>query len=118
MDNGFIFQLVRYKCNACHSYMDETPNFFAMQEMCPSRSAHCIMKSLARIIANYNLHVQIPVSFHSCLVSEDTNMRRSVTCALQKRTGNLKYPATTVNRVFVLNTASIFVFSARNQIHL
>ena len=71
-------------------------------------------KSLARITVNYSLIVQRPVSFHSCLVSEDTNKRRSVTCALQKRTRNLRYPATTVNRVFVVNTASNFVFSARN----
>ena len=33
-------------------------------------------KSLAGIAANYNLHFQKPVSFPSCLVSEDTNKRR------------------------------------------
>ena len=33
-------------------------------------------KPLARITAIYNSHAQGPVSFHSCLASENTNMRK------------------------------------------
>ena len=42
-------------------------------------------KSLAGIKAKYNLHVQKLVSFHSFLVSEDTNMRtRCYLCPSEK----------------------------------
>ena len=85
MDNGFLFQLVKYKCNGCHSYLYETSNISVMQNCVRRTLLIASAKSLARIAGYYNLHIQRPVSFHSCLVTEDTNKkRRCCLCPSQK----------------------------------
>ena len=80
------------------------------------RGVRCVLlitlaKTIAGITTNYNPSVQRPVSPHSCLASENMNKRRTCYCFLRKRTGNLRYTAKTVNREFLVNTASLFAFS-------
>ena len=71
-------------------------------------------KSLARIIADYNLNVQRPVSFHSCLVSEDTNkIRRFYLCASVKDSKS-KISRNDCQQSICGEHRVNFVFSARN----
>ena len=58
-------------------------------------------------------HMFHPIRFLSMKIR---TREGGVTCVLQKRTGNLRYTATTVNREFVVNTASMFAFSKVNKI--